>query len=199
MTVGAGIQVGAPTGGDLGTGTLNAVGVYDDNTLLTCYVFDEAINGAIDLEKWDGKVPDRIIPAEYEILPLYDDPEHPNRMTGTRTVLISPERVEQREHLPLRKFMNRKGTEYDPLTLDGYAKHWREKLHLTAMPNEATYDTVNGRLTTGEWIQRLVETVEVHAILKEKMRDEYKAEIVRLEGLIQALSSRLEVVEGRAR
>lgn len=35
-----GMIIGAPTGGNKGAGTLNAVGVYDDNTLLTDYVFD---------------------------------------------------------------------------------------------------------------------------------------------------------------
>lgn len=40
MYIGAGVVVGAPTGGDKGAGTLNAVAVYDDNTLLTDYVFE---------------------------------------------------------------------------------------------------------------------------------------------------------------
>ena len=40
MTIGAGVTVGAPTGGDKGAGTINATAVYDDNTLLTDYVFE---------------------------------------------------------------------------------------------------------------------------------------------------------------
>lgn len=40
ITLGGGVQVGSPTGGDKGAGTLNATAVYDDNTLLTDYVFD---------------------------------------------------------------------------------------------------------------------------------------------------------------
>lgn len=36
-----GINLAAPTGGDKGFGTLNAKAVYDDNTLLTDYVFDK--------------------------------------------------------------------------------------------------------------------------------------------------------------
>jgi hypothetical protein len=35
------IVVGSPTGGDKGAGTINAQAVYDDNTLLTDFVFDE--------------------------------------------------------------------------------------------------------------------------------------------------------------
>jgi len=34
------IVVGSPTGGAKGLGTVNAVAVYDDNTLLTDYVFE---------------------------------------------------------------------------------------------------------------------------------------------------------------
>lgn len=37
-----GITVGAPTGGNKGAGTINAKGLYDDNTLLTDYVFEPA-------------------------------------------------------------------------------------------------------------------------------------------------------------
>lgn len=40
LTIGAGIIVGSPTGGDKGAGTLNATAVYDDNVLLTDYVFE---------------------------------------------------------------------------------------------------------------------------------------------------------------
>jgi hypothetical protein len=56
---GGGVIVGSPTGGSKGAGTLNAVSVYDDNALLTCYVFDQAVDGTILDSKWDAKVPDR--------------------------------------------------------------------------------------------------------------------------------------------
>lgn len=39
------VQVGSPTGGFKGTGTVNAVGVYDDNVLLTDYLFDLFYDG----------------------------------------------------------------------------------------------------------------------------------------------------------
>jgi len=45
---------GAPTGGAKGAGTINAVAVYDDNVLLTCYVLEQAIHGQIDLGFWDA-------------------------------------------------------------------------------------------------------------------------------------------------
>ena len=38
------IVVGAPTGGDKGAGTINAQAVYDDNVLLTDYVFEPGYN-----------------------------------------------------------------------------------------------------------------------------------------------------------
>jgi hypothetical protein len=52
--VGQGFVVGAPTSGDRGAGTINAVSVYDDNVLLTCYALEQAIHGEIDLAFWDA-------------------------------------------------------------------------------------------------------------------------------------------------
>ncbi len=162
-----GVNIGAPTGGDKGAGTLNVQAVYDDNTLLTCYVFDQALDGAVDLAKWDGKAPDRNIPAN--IVETLDE------KTGkAKKVMTAPARTIARRHEPLRKFAARVGTAYDPMTLDGYARHWREKRHLTSMPNEAAFDPVNDQLTTGEWIQRLVETVEIQAVLIEQLNQRTK-------------------------
>jgi uncharacterized protein DUF2793 len=156
------VTVGSPTGGGKGAGTINANAVYDDNTMLTCYVFDQALDGAIDDAKWDGKVPDRIISEEIEAI----------EETGKQRI-IKPEQTIVRTHEPMRKFRARIGTVEDPLTLDGYAKHWREKRHLTSMPNEATFDPANG-LSSGEWVQRLVETVEIQAVLIEELNQRVK-------------------------
>jgi len=127
-----GLVVGAPTGGDKGAGTVNAKAVYDDNALLSCYVFDQALDGDISVEKWDCKTPDG---------------HHPG----------------------MRAFRRRIGTAHNPLTLDGYAAHWREKRHLPSLPNEVAFDPQVDQLTTGEWIQRLVETVEIQAVLIEQL------------------------------
>ncbi len=43
-----GMVIGTPTGGLKGRGTLNATAVYDDNTLLTDYVFDHWQDGALN-------------------------------------------------------------------------------------------------------------------------------------------------------
>lgn len=126
------VVIGAPTGGAKGAGTLNAQAVYDDNALLSCYVFDQAVDGAINLSKWDAKAPD-------------------GRHDGAR------------------KFAGRVGGTHDPLTLHGYAAHWRAKRHLPSMPNEADFDPAQGKLSAGEWIQRLVETVEIQAVLIEQL------------------------------
>ncbi|MEO1241768.1 MAG: DUF2793 domain-containing protein [Pseudomonadota bacterium] len=149
-----GIEIGSPTGGNRGEGSLNAQGVFDDNTLLSCYVFDQVLDAQIDIEKWDAKVPARTIPLRDE--------------TGD-----GAQKTEARSHGPARRFAARIGTAHDPLTLDGYAQHWREKRHLTAMPNEENFSPEDG-LATGEWIQRLVETVEIQAVLIEQLNTRLK-------------------------
>lgn len=147
-----GLKLGAPTGGFKGTGTLNATAVYDDNTLLTCYVLDAALDGQIDMAKWDEKVPNREIPAEGE----------------------QPASVEVRIHEDARKFEARLGGKYDPLDIDKYAAHWKEKRHLTSMPNEATFDPEKG-MAIGSWVQRLIETVEIQAVHIDNLNQRLKA------------------------
>jgi hypothetical protein len=58
-----GATIGAPTGGDKGAGTLNAVAVYDDNVLLSDFVFDKYFDGNI-------KEYDRVLHDGYEMLSL---------------------------------------------------------------------------------------------------------------------------------
>lgn len=52
--IGAGLVVGSPTGGDKGVGTINAVSVFDDNVLLTCYPLALESTGATSREFWDS-------------------------------------------------------------------------------------------------------------------------------------------------
>lgn len=167
MQIGEGIVGQGATGGFKGRGTINAQAVYDDNTLLTCYVFDAAVDGEINLAKWDALVPDREYVEETYI--QKEDEEDGNEVVVTR-----PAYTEPRQHIFARKFAERMGTEYDPLTIEGYTKHWLDKKHLTSMPNERGFDPVNSQLTTGEWIQRLVETVEIQAVLLAKMNERIK-------------------------
>lgn len=132
------------TGGAKGTGSINMDAVYDDNTLLTCYVFDAAIDGHIDEAKWDALAPG------------------------------------EPEHMDMRKFRSRMGTDTDPLNLDAYTRHWKERRHLTSMPNETKFDPVMN-MPTGDWIQRLLETAEIHAVHLGTINDRLKA----LENLAQ--------------
>jgi hypothetical protein len=59
MIVGSsgGVIIGAPLGGNQGAGTLNAVAVFDDGVLLTCYVPEYIKQGNVDIEKWDKTIP----------------------------------------------------------------------------------------------------------------------------------------------
>lgn len=157
-----GLVVGAATGGAKGHGTINAAaGFYDNNTLLSCYVFDAAIDGVVDPAKWHAMTPDHQISAVMELRDIEDET---GEVVGSEWVEAAPARTELRLHEPMLKFVARLGTETDPLNLDAYIAHWREKRHLTSMPNERTYDPVNGQLSTGEWTQRLIETVEIQAV-----------------------------------
>lgn len=150
ITDGGSLLVGSPVGGAKGAGTINAQAVYDDNMLLSCYVFDQALDNAIDDAKWDAKA-QKIFANE------------PNEKQAIAA-----------RHEPMRKFKARIGSAYDPLTLDGYARHWREKRHLAAMPNETSFNPHADKLSAGEWVQRLVETVEVQAILIEQLNQRTK-------------------------
>lgn len=146
-----GVVVGAPTGGDKGQGTINATAVYDDNTLLTDYVFDAHIDGRIDFQKWDDLVPNRSKRVSD------GDPE-----TGEPPV----DEVEVRTHEPARRFNQ---ADLDPKT---YAQKWQARRRLPA------FDSPTGQpeqLPVGSWAQRLLETCEVQAIHIEQLRQRIEA------------------------
>lgn len=170
LGVRGGLYMAGATGGDKGSGTINATGVYDDGVLLSCYPFDAALDGTVSPEKWDGKVPARHWPAEYEVTPVLDKD---GAITSYQRRVAKAARIEPRQHDGARKFAARLGTEYDPLDIDKYAAHWRQKRHLTSLPNEANYNPAKP-LSTGEWLQRLVETVEIQAIHIARLNDRVK-------------------------
>ena len=162
------IVVGSPTGGHKGAGTINAQAVYDDNSLLTPYVLEWARDGAVDLDALDAKVPDRQIEQKTFSEVTDDD----GKVVGVEEVRTT--RTEVRRHEPARKFLARIGTEYDPLDIDKYTKHWRDKSHLTSMPNPAKLAS-GSELSAGEWVQRLVETCEIQAIHIAELHERLKA------------------------
>jgi hypothetical protein len=152
------VIIGAPTGGGKGAGTINAKGVYDDNTLLTCYPFDAYLDGEIIDAKWDAKVPNLVTPAV-------------DAVDGADAI---PEKTEVRIHKDMRKFKARLGGEYDPLDMDKYWAHIVEKRHISSLPNEDSFDPDVG-MATGSWVQRLIEVVEVQAIHIHELNERLKA------------------------
>lgn len=175
MILGPGLTLGSPTGGDKGWGSINAKAVYDDNTLLSCYPFDAYLDGEVDFAKWDGKVLDEIVPATFKEV-TYDTgekDENGKAIIGHKSIEVTPEGRRERQHKDARKFASRLGTEYDPLDIDKYTQHWKDKRHLSSMPNEAKFDPEKG-MPAGAWVQRLVETVEIQAIHIAKLNDRLK-------------------------
>lgn len=53
LIIGAGLYHGSATGGDKGVNTINFGAVYDDNVLLTDYVFDAALDGKVDASRYN--------------------------------------------------------------------------------------------------------------------------------------------------
>lgn len=147
-----GATIGSPTGGDQGAGTLNAVGVYDDGALLTCYVMDAALDGNIDISAWNARVPDRIIePVTAEVINSNDEPE---------MVEIEPGRTEVRNHTPAAQFADRMTRDLDPKTFFEDASSRRA---LPAFPTREEW-AADGPLSTGDLIQRLWETAETQSV-----------------------------------
>lgn len=58
LRIGGGLYHNSATGGDKGNNTINFGAVYDDNSLLTCYPIEYAVDGRVDLEFWDSMAPD---------------------------------------------------------------------------------------------------------------------------------------------
>ena len=140
------VNVGSPTGGFKGAGTINAVGVYDDNVLLTCYVM-AAEKGDLTLDKWDAATPDLHIPER--------------RHEKDGEVAVIPEINETRVHEPARKFFARADELLDPKK---YAKAWKKDGHLPTMPSPTEWEESGKKMTLGALVQKLWETVEVQAV-----------------------------------
>lgn len=113
LAIGAGLVVGAPTGGDKGAGTINATAVYDDNVLLTCGPIEFLRHGEVDLDKWDALAPPRIIPAivEPKITP---DSTAGARASRVEHVEVTPARAEPRRHEAMHAFKKMLDEGFDP-------------------------------------------------------------------------------------
>lgn len=139
------IATGAATGGFQGAGSINATAVYDDGVLLTCYVPEAAQDGSIDLAKWDATVPDRVKDGKV---------------------------VEPRTHEPARRFAARAAMLLDAKQ---YGAFWKTNRHLPALPSPAEWEAAGQKMSTGDLIQRLWETVECQAVHIEDLRKRVEA------------------------
>jgi hypothetical protein len=137
------VVVGAPTGGAKGTGTVNAVGLYDDGTLLTCYAIEAERTGKVTPELWDSVVPNREV----------------KQPDGEKT-------VEVRTHEPAKRFAARADELLDPKR---YGESWRATGHLPAMPSPDEWAAAGGNMPIGDLFQRLWETTEVMAVHIDKL------------------------------
>jgi len=151
---GSGVVIGNPTGGDKGTGTLNAQGVYDDNVLLTCYVGEAYATGDINIAKWDALVPDQ-----------------------TDTDVNGVERTIKKTHERARYIKDNLWM-LDPRK---YGDFFKEKRHLAGMPSFETWkhgDMPIGDLTCRLWECCELLTVHIHKL--ESQITELKTEIEKL-------------------
>jgi len=81
--IGGSLIMGSPTGGSKGAGTINAKAVYDDNVLLTDYVFDKYFDNEIKEEDIDkGISAEYTIPTREEFIKHIEEKRHLPRLTG---------------------------------------------------------------------------------------------------------------------
>lgn len=137
--IGAGLYSLNATGGDKGIDTINASAVYDDNVLLTCYAIEAETTGKVTQKRWDDATPDL------------------QKLDGTKEI---------RTHERAKEFAKRAATLLDPKQ---YGASWKTTGHLPSMPSPADWDAVGKKMSVGDIVQRLWETVEVQAIHIDKL------------------------------
>lgn len=174
MKLATGLLMAGATGGDKGAGTINAVGVYDDNTLLTCMALAKEFRekGTVDLDYWDSKVPNLEIPAQIE----------PKRVTGD---VIIPEKIIreaqtiERIHRTARMFKAMIDGGFDPRDPEQYFAKMQNEEALPGMPTKAEW--AHAQLSTGEMLSRMWLAVEMLAIVTDAVWNKVKD----LEGAVQ--------------
>lgn len=166
------------SGGSRGEGTLNATAVYDDSSVLTCYVIEQWLHGEIDLEKWDSYVPDREIPT------YSSDGE----ITGVT--------LEPRKHDRAAGFANFGA---DRLNIDSYTEFVETAERLPAFPGPDYWvEYYKGNMSTGDLIQRIWETLEIAMVFAMDARRRelsLQARIDALEAGQTGLAARLAALE----
>lgn len=89
----------------------------------------------------------------------------------TGPAVVTPAKTVTRTHGPARRFQTRIARDLEPAL---YAEDWKAKGHLSALPSEAEW-VAAGNFSTGDLIQRLMETVEVQAVHIDKLENRLTA------------------------
>lgn len=110
-----GVQIASPTGGFQGSGTLNAVGVYDDSVLLTCMALAKEFRESktIDLKKWDAMVPDLIVPEQRRWKPVMVETTVVRTMREEDGSLVRKEVIEKQPAVELEPVWDEDGNGID--------------------------------------------------------------------------------------
>jgi hypothetical protein len=83
-----------------------------------------------------------------------------------------PARTEARTHGPAARFAARAAELLDP---KAYGASWKATGHLPSMPSPVEWVAADKKMSTGDILQRLWETVECQAIHIEKLRERIEA------------------------
>ena len=153
-----GIYTPNATGGDQGGDSINASAVYDDGVLLTCYPFEAANDKPIDFKLWDDSIPD---------IPVTDQSAGAD---PARRVDAIPPRPKPR-HDRARSFVVERKQYLD---IDRCAEFWKTNGHLPSLPSPTEWVSRGKKLSTGEIIQRLWETVEIQSVHIEALNERLK-------------------------
>jgi hypothetical protein len=154
--VGNGVRCGLPSGGAKGPGTLNAVAVYDDNTLLTCPVLQPEFldGGKVNLRKWNALTPNRqdeIVEEQQD-----DDGKSVSRVVGHKEVV--------RKHAVAEMFSEMLKQGFDPRDPKQYFEKMLADRALPGMPTEAEWKE-RGAPSVGEIHSRMWLAMEMVAVV----------------------------------
>ena len=94
------------------------------------------------------------------------------RTTRVVTDPAKPARTEARTHGPAARFAARAAELLDP---KAYGASWKATGHLPSMPSPVEWVAADKKMSTGDILQRLWETVECQAIHIEKLRERIEA------------------------
>jgi hypothetical protein len=137
----------------------------------------------------DGaRIVERMVEVEepvYDELPVFDEAGQPirgadgkpltdraPRTTRVVTDPAKPARTEARTHGPAARFAARAAELLDP---KAYGASWKATGHLPSMPSPVEWVAADKKMSTGDILQRLWETVECQAIHIEKLRERIEA------------------------